>query len=791
PTDAHTVAECLSRSQRPPRPISVEASVRTQAKQSGNGRGIGKMVALAMAFLGLAAAPFVYRLSTDFGEITVESFDPNIQVQVLQGGREVAVLDVETNDSITLRSGEYDLQLKNASSQVSLQSNQITLTRGATEIVKIMRKSDLQLAGNTAPRATSNPLAAHDADMRLYDGKTLADWLNVIKVERSPERLTAALEAIGTLATREDSQTVCKACFALSKETNAVSCIPALRSVDPKVLVPFLEDEARQGSPPHLLASVLNDAIWNEKELAREFMSALPNILPSLVRQTDADETRDRAIHCLYRISERLTFDPLTILQMVAIYEDLIQRPWRSDGVLSQEQITLARRLAELSPDSKVLLDTLVRSLRNRFETKNLSNVLEFQILEQLGNRSVPALLRVLETSPKVEDEDGDYCIYRMTELLAKQAPNDALPFIRTYMSSSNERYGSAWMKLFQSIGPEDEVKALFARAPTYNNKTYNEWLSVLKKERSPEKLAEALTAITALSTKQNSETTCEAIFEIARLNSNTFGRIKEFRELVSAIDMEVLADAIVNEFAVGNENSLLLIDKIMSPSYGVKDPSFEQVFEKRLEKILRIVDQHQEDTPRVQMFRVCIVSQLPATTSKSKQILVKWIEEKLAKDPMAENGSLSHRLVALKPDSEVLVDCQLDRLSNYLTSNDVIAIRIAFYCLANSKHPRAVEGIPLAVKILEQHLADKTENTSIAPEVFDAIIQFVKAFPQEAQSALPLLRQYAEHSGSQIRGMSQTAIIDSLTRQTENDNDENQPDSNSDNDTEGDNAQE
>ncbi|MEZ6115610.1 MAG: serine/threonine-protein kinase [Pirellulaceae bacterium] len=806
PTDAHSVAECLSRSQRPPRPTSVEASVRTQAKQSGNGRGIGKMVALAMAFLGLAAAPFLYRLSTDFGEITVESFDPNIQVQVLQGGREVAVLDVETNDSITLRSGEYDLQLKNASSQVSLQSNQLTLIRGAKEIVKIMRKSDSQLAGNTAPQATSDPLAANDSDVRLYEGKTLSDWLSVIKVERSPERLAAALQAIGTLATREDSQTVCKACFALAKETNAVSFIPALRSVDPKVLVSFLEREVRQGSPPHLLASVLNDAIWNEKELARELMPALPNILPMLARLTGFKDTRTQrlAFDCLYRLPERLTFDPITMQTMVSIYEDLIKRqiPYQW---LSQEQLRLARRLAELSPDSKVLLDTLVRSLSSRFETKNLGDVRELKIFEQLGNRSVPALVQVLEKSPKVEDEDGELCVVHMLMLLAKLSPDDALPFVRSYRSSSNKRLGYESVMLFQQIGPREEVKALFAPEPTtYNDKTYNEWLSVLKKERSPEKLAEALTAIIALSTKQNSATTCEAIFEIARMNSNTFVRIKEFWELVSAIDMEVLADAIVNEFAVGNENSVTLVAEIIPPGRMGNAPYFIQAIEQRLEEALKIVDQHPMEPPRFQMFREGTASWLPVASDESKQIIVKWIEEKLAKDPMAEDGSLSRRLVALKPGSELLVDCQLNHLTNYITSNDVTAdIRGAFYNLANSKHPRAVEGIPLAVKILEQHLADKTENSSIAPEVFDAIIQFLKAFPHEAQSALPLLRQYAKPPispqipgmrqtviDSQIRGMAQTAI-DSLTRQTGNDNDETPPDSNVDNDNLGDNAQE
>jgi tRNA A-37 threonylcarbamoyl transferase component Bud32 len=85
------------------------------------------------------AGVVVHRIQTDTGElvITVESDD--VEVVVRQGGRVVRVIDTKTDRSITLRSGQYELELRDAGEGLKLNIKSATLTRGATVLAKIER----------------------------------------------------------------------------------------------------------------------------------------------------------------------------------------------------------------------------------------------------------------------------------------------------------------------------------------------------------------------------------------------------------------------------------------------------------------------------------------------------------------------------------------------------------------------------------------------------------------------------------------------------------------------------
>ncbi len=106
-----------------------------------------KVPALALVLLllggGLAAAA-VYRVATDKGEIVIETEDPDIEVVIRQGGKEVTILDPKTQQKIELRSGDYEVALSVGGSDLRLSTRSFTLKRGEKKIVVVKHEPPRQ-----------------------------------------------------------------------------------------------------------------------------------------------------------------------------------------------------------------------------------------------------------------------------------------------------------------------------------------------------------------------------------------------------------------------------------------------------------------------------------------------------------------------------------------------------------------------------------------------------------------------------------------------------------------------
>jgi hypothetical protein len=89
---------------------------------------------MAAGFLGvgLLVGLAVYRIQTDQGELVIATDRKDVKVVVSRGGELVRVIDTETNTRITLHSGTYDLELKDAPDGLKLKLDKATLTRGKT-----------------------------------------------------------------------------------------------------------------------------------------------------------------------------------------------------------------------------------------------------------------------------------------------------------------------------------------------------------------------------------------------------------------------------------------------------------------------------------------------------------------------------------------------------------------------------------------------------------------------------------------------------------------------------------
>jgi WD40 repeat protein len=93
------------------------------------------MLFLVAGLLGVA----VYRIATDKGELVITTESNDVKVVIKQGGKVVDVIDTKTDKQIrlTLRSGEYELELKGAPEGLKLNINRATLKRGETVLATI------------------------------------------------------------------------------------------------------------------------------------------------------------------------------------------------------------------------------------------------------------------------------------------------------------------------------------------------------------------------------------------------------------------------------------------------------------------------------------------------------------------------------------------------------------------------------------------------------------------------------------------------------------------------------
>lgn len=218
---------------------AIETDADNKTTQAGRAFYSGKMIASLMAvFLlvaaGWLAAPQIIRIATDQGELIIETNDSeDIQIEILENGKKVRVIDVASNHALDIKSGQYEIKASSKSQadvrfEVSPQA--IKMTRGGKQIVKVnqakapnnpalgkLSKSDLEQLQNfenkarydrrfnpavgsgEAPRASGIDSARY-ANAPIYNGYNFAHWLNIAQTDRHPETFSEAIAACAILA---------------------------------------------------------------------------------------------------------------------------------------------------------------------------------------------------------------------------------------------------------------------------------------------------------------------------------------------------------------------------------------------------------------------------------------------------------------------------------------------------------------------------------------------------------------------------------------------------------------
>lgn len=176
PTDSQVVAESLRNGTRPDCPGATN-EVRVQTDTSKGNSNWRTLVPVLLACGGLLASPMIYRIATDDGEIVVKTDDPNVQVEVMRGGNLVTVIDPKTNDTVTIDSGTYQLQLKDKSSEFSVTPRQVTLTRKGKEVVTVTKTLTESATLGAAGNVTESNNAA-ESNEELLIGKSFLPRAN-------------------------------------------------------------------------------------------------------------------------------------------------------------------------------------------------------------------------------------------------------------------------------------------------------------------------------------------------------------------------------------------------------------------------------------------------------------------------------------------------------------------------------------------------------------------------------------------------------------------------------------
>ncbi|MEM7454737.1 MAG: protein kinase [Planctomycetota bacterium] len=147
PPDATAVANALQ-SDRVDWPFEVPSPVAPKKPQAVRQTSSGwwkaaaaLMVGLMLGAMGIMYGPQITRIVTNQGEIVIDSKVDDVQIEVLEGGDVVRVIDLQTEQSLDIRAGQYEFRPVGDENAITISPSNLTMTRGGQEIVTVKFES--------------------------------------------------------------------------------------------------------------------------------------------------------------------------------------------------------------------------------------------------------------------------------------------------------------------------------------------------------------------------------------------------------------------------------------------------------------------------------------------------------------------------------------------------------------------------------------------------------------------------------------------------------------------------
>ncbi len=143
--------------------------------------------------------PDVLRIRTSDGEIIIETDDPNVQVEVLQDGQLIHILDTRSQRSLKIAAGTYSIQPSRSVSDEAtfrISPGIVELTRGEQQIVKVTKISGEASEVENDSKSTGT---SSEAFQPVYQGRTLRQWIETLHAEQDSKTLAMGIKAMSLL----------------------------------------------------------------------------------------------------------------------------------------------------------------------------------------------------------------------------------------------------------------------------------------------------------------------------------------------------------------------------------------------------------------------------------------------------------------------------------------------------------------------------------------------------------------------------------------------------------------
>jgi serine/threonine protein kinase len=162
---AQLLESCLAHLQQPasvPLPVKALAVIPAKPRRQNSIRRWSPrsiLIACAAAAFTLFASVIII-LELNKGTLTIESKVEGVKIKITQGEKVVDELTLEKNaTSVRIAAGKYNIEIEGDTDSVQVDKGNVTLTRGGTEVVRIVQKQngEKQNAGTKSGAPTSEP----------------------------------------------------------------------------------------------------------------------------------------------------------------------------------------------------------------------------------------------------------------------------------------------------------------------------------------------------------------------------------------------------------------------------------------------------------------------------------------------------------------------------------------------------------------------------------------------------------------------------------------------------------
>jgi len=209
--------------------------------------------------------PYIIQLNTPDGQFIVESEIAGAQIKIVKAGAETKSLKVETGNNVTrLLAGKYEITLDSPSDGVSMDRDSFVIAKGETVIARVRRVTpSLSVLNGTPSREPNSTVASTDP---VFEGKTLAESLEVARREREPKGWLTAMNAVTALTGPEQKKQLFEEAFQLCMDRTMLSPI-AYWSLDNVFAARMLQELEKSDQPRRMLLLNLTGMSIPEKRM--------------------------------------------------------------------------------------------------------------------------------------------------------------------------------------------------------------------------------------------------------------------------------------------------------------------------------------------------------------------------------------------------------------------------------------------------------------------------------------------------------------------------------------------